>query len=60
MHQVPASEFVATNQSTASLAEILGAFSHALDVTEGQPAGHSLRACWIGMQLASSPMPGKS
>ena len=32
----------------ASLAEILGAFSYALDLTEGQPAGHSVRAAWIG------------
>lgn len=32
----------------APLAEILGAFSYALDLTEGQPAGHSVRAAWIG------------
>lgn len=35
-----------------SLGEILCAFSYALDLTEGQPEGHSLRACWIGMRLA--------
>lgn len=34
--------------ATATRAEILGAFSYALDLTEGQPAGHSLRAAWIG------------
>ncbi len=33
------------------LAELLGALSHALDLTEGQPKGHSLRCCWIGFQL---------
>lgn len=33
------------------LAELLGALSHALDLTEGQPAGHCVRACWIGQQL---------
>ncbi|NCN83870.1 MAG: HD domain-containing protein [Sphingomonadales bacterium] len=33
------------------LSEILGAFSYALDLTEGQPAGHSIRACWIGTQI---------
>jgi len=38
--------------STTSLSEILGAFSYALDLTEGQPAGHSLRACWIAGQMA--------
>ncbi|AMO72065.1 HD-GYP domain-containing protein [Sphingorhabdus sp. M41] len=34
------------------LSEILGAFSYALDLTEGQTAGHSIRACWIGTQIA--------
>lgn len=37
---------------SSTLAGILGAFSYALDMTEGQPAGHSLRACWIGTALA--------
>lgn len=36
---------------TTSLAEILCAFSYALDLTEGQPEGHSLRACWIAARL---------
>lgn len=34
-----------------NLAEIIGAFSHALDITEGQPEGHSLRTCWIGSAI---------
>ncbi len=34
-----------------SQAEVLGALTYALDLTEGQPAGHSIRACWIAMQL---------
>ena len=33
------------------LAELLGALSHALDLTEGQPRGHCIRCCWIGTQL---------
>ena len=33
------------------LAELLGALSHALDLTEGQPRGHCIRCCWIGNQL---------
>ncbi|WCT72525.1 HD domain-containing protein [Sphingomonas naphthae] len=33
------------------LAELLGAFSHALDLTEGQPVGHCLRTCWIGSRI---------
>lgn len=36
----------------ASRAEILAAFSYALDLTEGQPAGHSVRAAWIGTYVA--------
>ena len=49
------SEFVSGSAATdSSLAEIMGAFTYALDLTEGQPAGHSLRSCWIGSQLAQS------
>ncbi|WIJ25944.1 HD-GYP domain-containing protein [Devosia sp. RR2S18] len=33
------------------LSELLGAMSYALDLTEGQPVGHSVRATWIGLQL---------
>jgi HD-GYP domain-containing protein (c-di-GMP phosphodiesterase class II) len=34
-----------------TLSELLGALSHALDMTEGQPEGHCVRCCWIGMAL---------
>jgi HD-GYP domain-containing protein (c-di-GMP phosphodiesterase class II) len=33
------------------LAEILSALSHALDMVEGQPAGHCVRCCWIGIHI---------
>lgn len=33
------------------LSELIGSLSHALDITEGQPEGHCVRCCWIGMQL---------
>jgi putative nucleotidyltransferase with HDIG domain len=33
------------------LSEIISALSYALDLTEGQPLGHSVRACMIGMRL---------
>lgn len=36
------------------LTGLIGALTHALDMTEGQPRGHSLRCCWIGMELAKS------
>jgi HD-GYP domain-containing protein (c-di-GMP phosphodiesterase class II) len=35
-------------------AELLGALSHALDLTEGQPKGHCIRACWIGMHIGKA------
>ncbi len=33
------------------LSELISALSHALDITEGQPEGHCLRSCWIGMHV---------
>ncbi len=33
------------------LSELIGALSYALDITEGQPAGHCVRSCWIGMHI---------
>jgi putative nucleotidyltransferase with HDIG domain len=33
------------------LAELLGALSYALDMVEGQPAGHCVRGCWIGIHV---------
>ena len=32
-------------------AELIGALSRALDITEGQPQGHCIRVCWMGMKL---------
>ena len=40
--------------SKIGLAELVGALSHALDITEGQPAGHGVRCCWIGMQMGEA------
>jgi putative nucleotidyltransferase with HDIG domain len=39
-------------QSFIRVSEIISALSYALDLTEGQPMGHSVRACMIGMRLA--------
>lgn len=33
------------------LSELIGALSYALDITEGQPEGHCVRCCWIGMHI---------
>ena len=38
--------------ATIGLSELLGAMSHALDMTEGLPAGHSARAAFIALRLA--------
>lgn len=34
------------------LSELISALSYALDMTEGQPPGHCMRCCWIGMHLS--------
>ena len=33
------------------LSQLISALSHALDLTEGQPEGHCVRCCWIGMHV---------
>nr|WP_235919080.1 HD-GYP domain-containing protein [Aureimonas psammosilenae] len=37
--------------SQLQLSELLGALSYALDLTEGQPIGHCVRATWIGLRI---------
>ncbi len=37
--------------ASTSLAKIIHSFSYALDLTEGQPAGHCVRSCIIGCRL---------
>lgn len=37
---------------TLRLSEVVSALSYALDITEGQPEGHAVRTCMIGMRLA--------
>ena len=36
---------------TLKLSELIGSLSYALDITEGQPAGHCVRCCWIGTHI---------
>lgn len=36
---------------SVTLSELLGALSHALDLTEGQPAGHCVRCSRIGVEI---------
>ena len=51
MHYAPIAARPAT---TAILPELVGAFSYALDITEGQPPGHSVRCCWIGSHIGAA------
>ena len=39
--------------SSIRMSEIISALSYALDLTEGQPMGHSVRTCAIGMRIAN-------
>ncbi len=39
-------------QADIALSGVIGALSYALDITEGQPAGHAVRSCMIGMRIA--------
>ncbi len=40
-----------TAEPRLHLADLLGALSRALDLVEGQPAGHGIRCCWIGIHI---------
>lgn len=51
----PASDTVTQAPTSAiPIAELLAALSHALDLTEGAPAGHTLRSCMIAMRIADT------
>jgi HD-GYP domain-containing protein (c-di-GMP phosphodiesterase class II) len=40
-----------TRATTLKLSQLIGSLSHALDITEGQPEGHCVRCCWIGVNI---------
>lgn len=42
------------NQSGIAASEVLGALSFALDLTDGQPMGHSMQSCLIGMRIGEA------
>jgi HD-GYP domain-containing protein (c-di-GMP phosphodiesterase class II) len=46
--------FPADAGDTLLLSEVIGALSYALDLTEGQPPGHCLRCCWLGMHIGKT------
>src|ERR1700691_1534825 len=39
-------------QGTIRLSDVISALSVALDLTEGQPMGHAIRSCILGMRIA--------
>ena len=51
---IPAQIASGESRALVSLTEVVGAFSHALDLTEGQPEGHCLRAAWIGCAIGKA------
>jgi putative nucleotidyltransferase with HDIG domain len=53
VRSMSASSLSDTNANVGSLrlAEVVSAHSAALDMTDGQPVGHSVRCAWIGMHL---------
>jgi len=40
-----------TLATSLKLSQLISALSHALDITEGQPDGHCVRCCWIGVHV---------
>jgi HD-GYP domain-containing protein (c-di-GMP phosphodiesterase class II) len=44
----------ASAASGLKLSQLISALSHALDITEGQPEGHCVRCCWIGVHIGRS------
>jgi len=41
-----------TDAESFRFSEVLSALSFALDLVEGQPEGHAVRSCLIGMRVA--------
>ena len=51
--ELPAAAAAAAAGVRVSLSEVLSALSRALDLTEGQPAGHTVRSCAIALRLGN-------
>ena len=48
----PTAPSASFSDTDVRLSEVVSALSYALDITEGQPQGHAVRTCLIGMRLA--------
>ena len=42
---------ILTDETRIRLSEVVSALSYALDLTEGQPIGHAVKSCVLGMRL---------
>ena len=38
--------------TSVRMSEVISSMSYALDIVEGQPEGHAVRSCLLGMRLA--------
>jgi len=47
-------QVVSAGPRQIALSGVIGGLSYALDLTEGEPAGHAVRTCKIGMRLAQA------
>lgn len=54
MDRLTAARTSATGTAELQLSQLMAALSHALDITEGQPKGHCMRCCWIGMHIGQA------
>jgi HD-GYP domain-containing protein (c-di-GMP phosphodiesterase class II) len=45
---------VPRGQGEIPLSQLVGALSYALDIAEGEPPGHAVKTCLIGMQVADA------
>jgi HD-GYP domain-containing protein (c-di-GMP phosphodiesterase class II) len=52
MNGLPRRPLASVAPATISLSQTISALSFALDITEGQPMGHAVRSCLIGMRIA--------
>lgn len=50
----PLTERNPAGDQTFSYSDVIASFTYALDLTEGQPQGHCLRSCRIGMAIGES------
>lgn len=47
------SDVLETSSEVLRLSDVVSALTFALDITEGQPEGHALRSCMIGMMMGA-------